>query len=84
MIQSPTYLSTSADHTADDVDLLAQAALAASPVVELRDLTVVRDGEQLLISGRVNCFYHKQLAQETVRPHAANLQMINTVDVAVD
>jgi hypothetical protein len=63
------------------VDCRAQAALAASPVVDLRELTVRRDGPSLLISGRVHCFYHKQLAQETVRPHAANLQLVNEVNV---
>ena len=59
----------------------AQAALASSSVVDLRELTVSRSGTDLLISGRVNCFYHKQLAQETVRPHADNLRMVNSVDV---
>jgi hypothetical protein len=62
----------------------AQAALAASPVVDLRELRVVREGSHLLISGRVDCFYHKQLAQETVRPHAENLQLVNQVTVLVN
>ena len=59
----------------------AQAALSASSVVDLRDLTVVQSGGELLISGRVQCFYHKQLAQETVRPHAENLRLVNSVSV---
>lgn len=62
-------------------DSRAQAALASSSVVDLRELTVVQSGEDLLISGRVHCFYHKQLAQETVRPHAANLRLVNSVSV---
>lgn len=62
-------------------DSLAQAALASSAVFDLRELSVQRQGESLLISGRVNCFYHKQLAQETVRPHAANLRVVNEVSV---
>lgn len=66
---------------AHGVDQRAQAALASSSVVELRDLTVCCEGEQLLISGRVDCFYHKQLAQETVRRHAADLRMVNRVNV---
>ena len=76
MAQSPSLTS---DQLTSDQQ--AQAALASSPVVELRELTVVQSGESLLISGRVNCFYHKQLAQETVRPHAANLRMVNSVCV---
>lgn len=62
-------------------DSQAQAALASSSVVDLRELTVIQSGEDLLISGRVQCFYHKQLAQETVRPHAANLRLVNSVSV---
>ncbi|XZE54395.1 BON domain-containing protein [Planctomycetaceae bacterium SH139] len=62
-------------------DSLAQEALASSAIFDLRELSVQRQGESLLISGRVNCFYHKQLAQETVRPHAANLRVVNEVSV---
>ena len=62
-------------------DLRAQAALASSSVVDLRELTVCCEGEDLLISGRVHCFYHKQLAQETVRQHAADLRLVNQVFV---
>ncbi len=62
-------------------DSLAQEALASSAIFDLRELLVQRQGESLLISGRVNCFYHKQLAQETVRPHAANLRVVNEVSV---
>ena len=60
---------------------LAQTALSASPVVELRDLTVRRIGATLTIRGDVQCFYHKQLAQETVRPYAFDLRMVNEVRV---
>jgi hypothetical protein len=66
---------------ASEPSFRAQAALASSSVVDLRELTVSRSGTDLLISGRVNCFYHKQLAQETVRPHADNLRLVNSVDV---
>lgn len=63
------------------VDHPAQAALASSSVFELRDLRVCCEGEQVLISGSVQCFYHKQLAQETVRQHAPHLRLINQVSV---
>ena len=45
----------------------AQAALAASPFYELRELVVDSLGEVLVISGVVSSFYHKQVAQEVVR-----------------
>ena len=45
----------------------AQAALAASPFYELRELVVDNLGEVLVISGVVSSFYHKQVAQEVVR-----------------
>lgn len=69
-------------HQADQrADHPAQAALASSSVFELRELRVCCEGEQMLISGRVQCFYHKQLAQETVRQHAADLRLVNQVSV---
>ena len=66
---------------ASDVVTQAQAALVSSPIQALRELRVQRDGDRLLISGRVNSFYHKQLAQEVVRLIAKGLQVVNTVDV---
>lgn len=67
--------------SADNEAVLAQTALSASPIVELRDLVVRRVGTKLTIEGTVNCFYHKQLAQETVRPFASDLRMVNEVHV---
>lgn len=65
-----------------DAYIQAQTALANSPIQALRDLRVLRDGDRLLISGRVDSFYHKQLAQEVVRLFAKGLQVVNRVDVA--
>jgi len=66
---------------ASDVVTQAQAALVSSPIQALRELRVQRDGDRLLISGRVDSFYHKQLAQEVVRAIAKGLQVVNAVDV---
>ena len=77
----PQSLSASQLAANEQADSQARAALAASPLVDLRELNVERRGETLMISGRVHCFYHKQLAQETVRPHAANLRVVNAVNV---
>ena len=64
-----------------DVESRAQTALKDSPIFALRDLHVHRDGGTLLISGRVNSFYHKQLAQEVVRAVAEDLRVVNSIDV---
>ena len=55
--------------SAAEIDLVGrvQSALAASGVSSLRDLTVELVDEKLCLSGVVGSFYHKQLAQETVR-----------------
>lgn len=59
----------------------AQEALWGHSVIELRDLVVGREGRSLVITGRVMSFYHKQLAQETVRPHINDLRLSNQVCV---
>ncbi|HAA69497.1 MAG TPA: transport-associated domain protein [Planctomycetaceae bacterium] len=55
--------------------------MASSPIFALRDLKVEREGEILWIHGRVNSFYHKQLAQEAIRALADGLQVVNSIDV---
>lgn len=55
--------------------------LAKSSVRELRQLQVDQDADTLQLSGSVRSFYHKQLAQETVRSVARGMQLINRVDV---
>jgi hypothetical protein len=62
----------------------AQAALDASPLFDLRSLTVEEDGTGCLaIRGMVGSFYHKQLAQEAVRAVAKTLdyRVVNYVEV---
>jgi len=59
----------------------AQAALTASPVYSLRDLRVEEHGQQLMISGRVDSFYLKQLAQEVVRTVADGRHVVNSINV---
>lgn len=64
-----------------DVANAALAVLAQSSVAELRKIRVDGRENELQLSGRVRSFYHKQLAQETVRPVAAGMQVVNQVDV---
>jgi osmotically-inducible protein OsmY len=55
--------------------------LAKSSVRELRQIRVDGSANELQLSGSVRSFYHKQLAQETVRSVAAGMQLVNRVDV---
>lgn len=59
----------------------AVSVLAQSAVSELRRLHVKESDQSIYLSGRVRSFYHKQLAQEAIRPVAAGRQVINRVDV---
>lgn len=47
----------------------------------LRHLSVQGAGETLIISGTVTCYYHKQLAQEALKPLRGELQLVNHITV---
>ena len=47
----------------------------------LRHLRVEGSGGALVISGTVTCYYHKQLAQEAVKPLRGDMQLVNDVKV---
>lgn len=64
-----------------DVSRQASAVLAKSSVRELRQLRVEESDEALELSGNVRSYYHKQLAQETIRSVARGRQLINRVQV---
>jgi hypothetical protein len=70
-----------AGNAAQDVQVRAQKALSASPVFALRELRVNHANNQLLISGLVASFYHKQLAQEVVRAVAEDVEVVNSINV---
>lgn len=72
-----------ADNSAKEIQPRAQMALAGSPICELRDLRVERHEEDLVISGSVSSFYHKQLAQEAVRTvcNGTEIELINAIRV---
>ncbi len=65
----------------DEMSQRAQHALEESPYCALRRLHVNRIEGQLLISGRVSTFYHKQQAQEIVRAVCGDLRVVNSVEV---
>jgi hypothetical protein len=82
----PTVASATTSSWDDSTSTAAEAsparrALSESPVVELRELQVHERDDGMVISGRVQSFYHKQLAQETVRPHAGARRLVNHVRV---
>ena len=56
-------------------------ALTASPLGQLRRLTVTADDTQVVITGRVSSYYLKQMAQETVRPVLGERTLLNRVEV---
>lgn len=60
---------------------LARKALSDSPIYDLRDIVVEKSGDQLLLSGQVESFYHKQLAQELVRHLVNGTRVVNSIDV---
>ena len=69
------------DILSNDVQVRAQCALATSSIFALRDLNVEHAGQSLLIFGRVDTFYHKQLAQEVVRAVSDGLEVVNLIAV---
>ncbi|WP_149499199.1 BON domain-containing protein [Roseiconus lacunae] len=69
------------DAVADEKRKLFESALEATHNSELRKLRVlVTDGEVTLL-GEVSSFYHKQMAQEAIRPLAIGIQIINELIV---
>lgn len=67
--------------TADEACNRARAALASSPIPELNAVQVEKNSSGLVMRGVVSSFYHKQLAQETVRLVARELELANFVEV---
>lgn len=65
-----------------DLQTRAQTALSASPIFALRELCVDRDDDALFLTGQVDSFYHKQLAQEVVRSVAGKCRVVNAVEVS--
>jgi osmotically-inducible protein OsmY len=64
-----------------DVASQAKGALARSRIFDLRRLDVEQEGECVVLRGRVDSFYHKQLAQELVRVAVEGVEVINAISV---
>ncbi len=59
----------------------ASEVLARSSISELRKLRVDQRDDHVQLSGHVGSFYHKQLAQESIRHLMTGLKVINRVSV---
>lgn len=66
--------------TRDDLTL-ARTALTESSIYVLRKLQIDRDGDALIMRGRVDSYYHKQLAQELVKAAVDGVEVINALSV---
>lgn len=66
----------------DCLAALARDALGRSQVPALRGLLVAEEDDAIVLRGTVSSYYHKQLAQETVRFVLSRRRLVNRVDVA--
>ena len=57
------------------------AALANSPIGQLRRLIVIENDAEVIITGAVSSYYFKQMAQETVRYAVGGRRLFNHVEV---
>lgn len=64
-----------------DVRSRIRTALGASPLFPLRQLQVEFLDDRIVIAGRVDSFYQKQMAQEVARSIASEIEVINSVEV---
>ena len=70
--------------TPDNRNAITRAAtevLSNNSVRELRFLRVDGGANHIELTGRVGGYYHKQLAQETIRRVASGMQLVNRVEV---
>ncbi|HEX5103356.1 MAG TPA: BON domain-containing protein [Pirellulaceae bacterium] len=74
-------IEAGAQGAARQIAAAAKAALDCSQIYMLRKLQVEPDGKALILSGHVESFYHKQLAQELVRGAAPGAEVVNVIQV---
>src|SRR5687768_10553278 len=66
---------------ARSIGAIAKAALQRSRIYTLRKLQVEQRGDAIILRGRVESFYHKQLAQELIRTAIEGVEVINCLQV---
>lgn len=67
----------------NDVAKAAEARLRSSPFSALRNLSCECDDGVLILHGRLNSYYEKQLAQETVSGVEGVVQVVNRTEVVI-
>jgi hypothetical protein len=67
-----------------DVAGLAKRLLLASNFASIRALDVKLQNEHLELVGRVESFYLKQIAQETIRSATRNFEVVNAIEVTAE
>ena len=67
----------------NDVAKAAEARLRTSPFPALRNVSCECDDGVLILDGRLGSYYHKQLAQETVRGVEGVVQVVNRTEVVI-
>ena len=64
-----------------EVSLAAVRHLRRSPYPSVRTVSCECEEGVVLLLGRVQCYYHKQLAQEAVRGLEGVAQVVNEIEV---
>src|SRR5262245_49028176 len=72
---------TSAGGGASGIAARARVALQRSKIYTLRKLHVEEADGAIILRGRVESFYHKQLAQELIRTAIEGVEVINGLQV---
>jgi hypothetical protein len=67
-----------------DVAGLAKRLLLTSSFASIRALDVKLQNEHLELVGRVESFYLKQIAQETIRSATRNFEVVNAIEVTAE
>jgi len=61
-------------------------AIAQNSYLRRYSIGVLQDGDEVVLTGNVTSYYHKQVAQEAVRTylngHAPEFQILNKIDVS--
>ena len=60
---------------------LDRQALTDSPIYDLRDIMIEEYGQNIVLSGHVESFYHKQMAQELIRHLVGGTRVMNSIHV---
>ena len=81
LLQSDVADADTSDPDASEKTRILLDALSKASAADFRDVRIDLDDQFVRIAGRVASFYHKQLAQETLRPLLFGLTIRNELVV---